>query len=71
MKIEKNIPIPAAAHRGARIWPFADMQVGDSVLIPMERAKPARSAATTLGKRRGFRFVTRAVDGGLRVWRSA
>jgi hypothetical protein len=49
--IEPGIPMPATPKRtrsknnGAQIrWPFAEMKVGDSVLVP-DWAKPTRAAA--------------------------
>jgi hypothetical protein len=65
--IEKNVPIPYAKIEGSR-FPFAEMAVGDSVFIP----GPKRVFTSSLARVRyakGYRFTTRTVDGGIRVWR--
>jgi hypothetical protein len=67
LKIEKNIPAPSAAK-----YPFEDMNVGDSVLVPASVAKPSavRVAASNYSLRHeGFFFRTRQESRGTRVWR--
>ena len=79
-KIEKNIKRPQQyMGRGRKLkYPFHDMKVGDSFFIPVadqnniqkvgsivrNAANMARMRNKTIG-----RFSTRAVDGGVRVWR--
>jgi hypothetical protein len=70
MIIEKNIPIPGARSQNT-IWPFRQMEVGDSVLVPEERADNARVIASRVKKTDGFRFTSRKVEGGTRIWRIA
>lgn len=66
-KIEKKVPVPT---RGK--WPFGDMAVGDSFVVPPELKDGARQAAFAYGSKKNMKFVTRATDeGGLRVWRAA
>jgi len=70
-QIEKGIPVPETPGRG--LYPFADMDVGDSFFVGGEvsaRSK-AVSAASWFGKRNGLKFSCRNVDGGLRIWRVA
>lgn len=79
--IESNIPVPVRApSRGKTVYPFADMQVGDSFLYPQEAPIPASlrrrlAAATAAFVRRNpelnAKFAVRTAEGGLRVWRVA
>lgn len=79
IRIEKGIPIPPGGRAGkenAR-YPFADMEVGDSFFVAVEREvlrkrRNVLSSASNYWKKRGKgQFTIRAVDGGLRVWRTA
>ena len=66
-KIEKGIPLPRGAGRAA-IYPFADLEVSDSVVLPMR----ARQAAYGWAKRNNRIFVCSPVDArNVRVWRTA
>ena len=66
MQIEKNIPIPAT-------YPFKDMEVGDSFLVPEEVNRAAvTNSARRFGKNNEMEFTVRAISGGrLRCWRTA
>lgn len=70
MQIDKNIPIPGRANnKGKRKYPFAEMQIGDSILIvhiPMTSVTPQ---VTRAERETGFKFTARKVSGGVRVWR--
>jgi hypothetical protein len=70
-KIDKGIPV--APRRGSRasIYPFDDMDVGDSFLVPFETkaAKAVHAAAQVARRRLGRTFAVRAVAEGTRVWR--
>ncbi len=59
-------------------FPFSDMEIGDSFLIPCKREEVnlwrSRFNITALRYRQTNRsmfkkFATRVVDGGLRIWR--
>lgn len=74
-KIESGIPMPAhsALRRKVRKYPFADMKVGDSFLLE-DRVKrnTALSAAykwLEAGNGAGWKFATRQVSNGFRLWR--
>lgn len=78
LKIEKNIPIPPARignggrhkDRPNRVnWRL--LEIGDSVLIPT--ADPTRVAcdANSGARGAGIKVITRRVEGGIRVWRTA
>lgn len=67
-KIEKHVPPPAAR----RVYPFDKMDVGDSFFVPDETTwGSAASSARAYGANEGKRFATRAIDGGVRIWRIA
>lgn len=72
MEIEKTVPTPKTnGGRGApRKYPFAEMEVGDSVFFEGERTggKPY-IAAQTIGRQKGRKFSGRKEEGGLRIWR--
>jgi hypothetical protein len=79
-KIEKGIPAPCKAEnvRAGRklLYPFADMKVNDSFLVPAtenvrNRADRVKSAASTYSRKHGIRLATQVVEGGIRVWRLA
>lgn len=63
--IDKGVPLP-------RRYPFADMQVGDSFLVPEGVKRSNVSvAAKRYGDRHGAAFTVRKVPEGLRCWRIA
>lgn len=75
-QIEKGIPVPP--RNQWTTYPFAKMEVGDSALMPPKdgeiqmKLRERVSAAITWTKRGNTKnFCTRAVDGGIRVWRIA
>jgi hypothetical protein len=69
-KIEKGIPAPPAS-RAAK-YPFAEMEIGDSLLIPGIKSSAEISSSISYRKNR-YRenYICRAVEGGVRVWRTA
>lgn len=70
MQIDKSFPIPASRKlRGARIYPFDQMEIGDSVLIDRAKAGSAKASAIWYGNRTGKKFITRDSDQGRRIWR--
>lgn len=73
ISIEKDVPIQRS-RIDMEVYPFADMEIGDSFLATKENSKKpqvVRSAAYEAGKRLGRKYVTRTVEGGIRVWRTA
>jgi len=63
--IERGVPIPECKRgRGPqRVYPYHLMQIGDSFFVPNKK---------TIGVSiPGKKFTSRAVDGGVRVWRIA
>lgn len=76
--IDKDIPPPAGRDYSAhsrRVYPFAEMQPGDSVFIEGARTDGKEySAARKMAHRRQkkgmeCRFTARNEIGGMRVWR--
>ncbi len=74
--IETDIQIPAVTGRSSAgrpsIYPFGELSIGDSFLVPKSIAHKARIAAGAWKARRpGWDYMTRAEAGGLRIWRTA
>lgn len=80
MKIEQNIPLPAARRTPAGYnskYPFAKLTPGDSFLIPLPAdPKKARAKRVTISglmlyhaRKRGAKYASRRLADGLRVWR--
>jgi len=78
--IEKNIPLinpTYSRNKGDSKYPLSTMDIGDSFLIEgsKDEAKVYRnrllSVINRVQKKSEARFATRAVDGGIRIWRTA
>lgn len=70
-KIEKNIPFEHAVSTRSS-YPLAALDIGDSFLVAdMMQRQVVRSSAYMFGRRYNRKFKTKAVDGGVRVWRIA
>ena len=68
-EIEKGIPAPPARNYYLR-YPWDAMAVGDSFFVPDDKRSSVRSAASKRNQlNNGKRFISRAVEGGVRVWR--
>lgn len=82
--IEKGIPVPVRAPKVD--YPLANLEVGDSFLVPVDYttgtpeakatagkvARSVNSAVTAANKKsEGSKFAARKVEGGIRVWRTA
>ena len=73
-KIDKNIEMPTAL-----LYPFKDMEVGDSFFIEAKDKKEAQSfRLKAMGAARQYvyksqskdlKYVTRYVENGIRIWR--
>lgn len=77
--IQKNIPVPPAAVGRKRLYPFQEMEVGDSFFQQGDNPELLRSrvagSASVYGKASGKKFISRIVQEdsvpGIRVWRIA
>jgi hypothetical protein len=77
--VENHVPIPPrqnarVARYGARKYPWAEMQEGDSFLVPGQPTANNQIRVNSAAHKRslayaGEHYVTRAVSGGVRVWR--
>lgn len=71
LKIDKNVPMPDRQPK--TIYPFLQMEVGDSCFIPGKNTRQVATMTRT-ARRSGMKFVSenRTEDGklGVRVWRS-
>jgi len=57
-KIEKDIPVPEYARWKYNAYPFPDMDVGDSFIVPLDMTKPIRNAAVKWRTRHpGWDFI--------------
>lgn len=68
-EIEKGIESP----KSVRKYPFLEMNIGDSFFVPCEdrgKRHAVRAAATYYNIAHGCKFTCRAVEGGIRVWRT-
>ena len=78
-KIEKDVPL-SSYNIKSRKYPFDQMEVGDSFFAPYPDAKKARQNAISRNKGKYRKlpkniavqrhFVTRTVEGGVRIWRT-
>ena len=64
-RIDKNVPLPQK-------WPFSDMKVGDSFLVPDDiHRSTVTVAASRYGAKHKMRFTVRLTeDRKLRCWRT-
>lgn len=68
IKIEKNVPMANVRHK----YPFAHMTAGDSFFVA--GSTPRRMGGAIFQRKKaspGEEYVTRTVEGGVRVWRVA
>lgn len=72
--IETGIPLPLGLGRPGRgaIYPWAEMEVGQSFAVPVEKGLSLRSGVRLRNLAGEPKFVLRRVAGaGYRVWRIA
>lgn len=73
--VERKVPCPGINRPGRPTkYPFPAMKIGDSFFVPAAdtRSIPrVRSAASIWAQKYNRKLITRAVDGGIRVWRIA
>ena len=79
-EIEKGVEMPPPRERCRleRTFPFSDMQVGDSFLVPCENdekmlrklQQQAMRTAQKYVKKNGWKFTSRISIKGVRVWRT-
>lgn len=66
-KIEKGVPIPPARH--GRKYPWHEMEIGDSFVVP-DMSKSHAGAVCGGARKNGRKFSFRLLEtGGVRIWR--
>ena len=65
-EIEKGIPLPSPHSK----YPLAGMEIGDSFFVPGMRITDL-SSSLAYQKQFGKKFVSRTVNGGVRIWRKS
>lgn len=75
IEIEKGIPVPSHSQSEANKYPWQQMSIGDSFVVPRINGEPMQltrnraNKATTYAKKFGHKHCSRAVEGGIRIWR--
>lgn len=69
MSFDKDIPIPPSPMTKAA--KLSTMEIGDSLLVASDEANNWRYAMRVAAAGGDFYFVSRAVEGGVRIWRRA
>ena len=73
LEIEHAIPIPESGRKPGNNWTevVQKMEIGDSVLVSNAKAQNVAATFRTAALRSGFdyKFTTRKIDGGVRIWR--
>lgn len=71
-KIDSSVPLPES-RRGRLVYPWRDMDIGDSFFVPNGDQSGISAAARTYGKRHRVKFALRSVTEkgvkGVRAWR--
>ncbi len=68
--IEADVPLPIYGTR----YPFADLKIGESFLVPREIVKSGTVSSAACAYKQahpGWNYTTRAVAEGCRLWRIA
>lgn len=70
-EIEDGYAIPASRQANVRRakYPWADLDIGQSFYVEGAALRSMSSTASHAGRRNGKKFIARAAEGGVRVWR--
>jgi hypothetical protein len=66
--IEKGVPFPGPQGRGL-FGAVRRMEVGDSIFVADGKQNTVSATGSAIGRRTGRKFMTRKVEGGIRIWR--
>jgi hypothetical protein len=73
--IDKGVELPTLVPGKSSKYPFKDMEIGDSFLVPHGGDDTAKhkiySSASNTGRRMQRKFTIRRLPEGFRVWRTA
>ena len=67
IQVDKDIPVPT--RRSRTLYPYEEMEVGDSFFLEDMPLQQVCTSNLRAGKRSGKKFSARTEDGGVRVWR--
>jgi len=67
--LERGIDMPRA--RVVYAYPYEEMDVGDSFVVPIEARAKVLNANYRAGRRLGLRFMAKTEGNVIRVWRTA
>lgn len=74
-KVEKNIPVSKATWGKIYKYPFREMKIGDSFLLPKkefatyDQVMKVRTNCCAYGRRNKVKFTVRKTEQGYRIWR--
>jgi len=71
--LEDGVALPRVTQVGRgqaqTIYPFDTILPGQSFLVPHEQGKSVAVVAAQITEKKGWRFATRLMNEGVRVWR--
>jgi hypothetical protein len=67
IQVDKDIPVPT--RRSRTLYPYEEMEVGDSFFLEDMPLQQVCNSNLRAAKRSGKKFSARTEDGGVRVWR--
>jgi len=67
LEIKRDVEMPTP--RVVFAYPYEDMEVGDSFVVPIEYRAKVYNANYRAGKRLGYKFQSKANGDVLHVWR--
>jgi hypothetical protein len=67
LELTRSIPMPRIRVRG--IYPYKEMVIGDSFLVPDANLQVVCNNNWRMGKKLGMKFIARKEVDGVRVWR--
>ena len=68
-EIEKEVGVRMPTPRVVYAYPYEEMEVGDSFVVPVSARGKVLNANYRAGKRLGMKFVARTEGDVVRVWR--
>jgi len=69
VQVDKNVPFVPRKPGPARLYPWLEMEVGDSFLVPPEIKNPRQTASAANIRYKPRVFTCRSTPDGYRIWR--
>jgi hypothetical protein len=70
IRVESGVPMPTKHHRA--VYPIDQMDVGNSIAMPLSDRSKLRAAADAHRKKNaGWGYISRTEDGVFRIWRTS